>query len=251
MKIPFILIISFFFAFETLGQTQETDTTVTSNNHYLQCKSLIIPAALVTYGFWGSYNGYLQTINLHIRQEDNEHIDKKTTIDNFSEYVPTLSVYGLNVLGVKGKNDFKNRTLVIATSFMIMSTTVSSLKSITRIERPDGSSKNSFPSGHTATAFMGAEFLWQEYKDVSVWYGIAGYSIAAGTGALRIYNNRHWLTDVAAGAGIGMLSTKIAYWSQPFLSRKLYGASSLGNVSGLICPFIFGHQTGIALALNF
>ena len=37
-----------------------------------------------------------------------------------------------------------------------------------------------------------------------------------------MYNNRHWLTDVAAGAGIGILSTKIAYWLYPFLNSKLF-----------------------------
>lgn len=100
----------------------------------------------------------------------------------------------------------------MATSYLLVSGTVLGLKSVTNVERPDGSSNNSFPSGHTATAFAGAEFLWQEYKDQSIWYGIAGYVVATGTGLFRIYNDRHWLTDVAAGAGIGILCTKTAYW---------------------------------------
>jgi hypothetical protein len=41
------------------------------------------------------------------------------------------------------------------------------------------------PFGHTANAFASAEFLWQEYKDVSIWYGISGYIIASGTGVLE------------------------------------------------------------------
>ena len=89
-----------------------------------------------------------------------------------------------------------------------MGGTVNILKQTGNIERPDGTSKNSFSSGHTATAFMGAEFLYQEYKDISDWHDITGYIVATGTGMFRMYNNRHWLTDVAAGAGIGILSTK-------------------------------------------
>ena len=103
-----------------------------------------------------------------------------------------------------------------------MGGTVNILKKTGNVERPDGSSTNSFPSGHTATAFMGAEFLYQEYKDVSIWYGVGGYAIATTTGALRIYNNKHWLTDVAAGAGIGILCTKAAYWLNPLLNEKKF-----------------------------
>jgi membrane-associated phospholipid phosphatase len=66
-----------------------------------------------------------------------------------------------------------------------MSGSVLGLKSLAKVERPDGSANNSFPSGHTATAFCGAEFLWQEYKDVNILYGISGYVVAAGTGFLE------------------------------------------------------------------
>ena len=83
-----------------------------------------------------------------------------------------------------------------------MSASVFALKNITKVERPDGSSNNSFPSGHTATAFAGAECMYREYKDQSIWYGIEGYAVATATGLFRMYNDRHWLTDVVAGAGI-------------------------------------------------
>ena len=126
------------------------------------------------------------------------------------------------MVGIKGKHNFKERTIILGTSYLIMSASVLSLKSITKVERPDGSAFNSFPSGHTATAFASAEFLWQEYKDVSIWYGITGYLVAAGTGAFRIYNDKHWLTDVVAGAGIGILSTKVAYWMFPYINKHIF-----------------------------
>jgi len=64
--------------------------------------------------------------------------------------------------------------------------------------------------------------LWQEYKDVNIWYGISGYVVATGTGLFRMYNNRHWLSDVIMGAGIGILSTKVAYWAYPFVNKLLF-----------------------------
>lgn len=74
-------------------------------------------------------------------------------------------------------------------------------------------------SGHTATAFMGAELLRREFWGVSPWIGITGYAVAAGTGAFRMVNNRHWFTDVVAGVGIGILSVEAAYWLYPVLGR--------------------------------
>ncbi len=155
-----------------------------------------------------------------------------------------MSVYALNGLGVKGNNNFRDRTFILATSYLLMGSTVAILKNTTHVMRPDGSSDNSFPSGHTATAFMGAEFLYQEYKDVSVWYGVAGYTVAAATGFFRMYNDRHWLTDVAAGAGIGMLSTKVAYWSYPFI-RRTFSIDShkyKTDTNALILPYYNGRQ---------
>jgi membrane-associated phospholipid phosphatase len=49
----------------------------------------------------------------------------------------------------------------------------------------------------------------EEYKVVSPWIGVAGYSVAAGTGFFRMYNKRHWFTDVITGGGNRILSTKL------------------------------------------
>ena len=130
-----------------------------------------------------------------------------------------------------------------------MSGSVTGLKDLTKIERPDGSANNSFPSGHTATAFSGAEFLWQEYKDVNIWYGISGYAVAAGTGFFRIYNGRHWLSDVAMGAGIGIMSTKIAYWVFPYVQKHFF--KSRKEVGAIISPFYNGNQVGLGMLIPF
>lgn len=231
------------------SQTLIVDST---NNKALgfRGKALIVPTFLIGYGLIGIESDALKIFNTEIREEVQEHIDKRMTIDDFSQYSPIIAAYSLNLVGIKGKNNFANRTIILATSYIIMGASVYSLKNLTQLERPDGSAKNSFPSGHTATAFMGAEFLWQEYKNVSPWYGIAGYVVAGGTGAFRIYNNRHWLTDVVAGAGIGILSTKIAYWINPVFSNKNSRERNSTKISYSLLPFYNNNKFGLSFALR-
>ena len=226
---------------------QHTNMEQTNFNY----KQLIIPSVLIGYGVIGLESDQLLSFNHQIKDEVTEDIDEKVTIDDFSQYTPAVSVYALNAFGVKGKNNMRDRSVILVTSYAIMATTVLGLKSISHVERPDGSSNNSFPSGHTATAFMGAEFLYQEYKDKSIWYGIAGYTVATGTGLFRIYNNRHWLTDVATGAGIGILSTKIAYWINPYITKKLFKSSAENKSTSMIMPFYNGQQYGLSFAKIF
>lgn len=215
-------------------------------------KQLIIPTALIGYGLIGIESDQIKNFNSEVQEEVTEHIDDKVTIDDFAQYAPAAAVYALNAFGDKGKNNLRDRSIILASSYLMMSVTVLALKSTTKVERPDGSSNNSFPSGHTATAFAGAEFLWQEYKDKSIWYGISGYLVAAGTGAFRIINNRHWFTDVAAAAGIGILSTKAAYWMYPFLNKKVFTKKEKENKgTTLIIPYYNRNELGCNLVIQF
>lgn len=229
----------------------QTDSLKTNNTERLKFKykQLVIPTALMAYGIIGIESDALKVFNSEIKEEVNENIDEKITIDDFSQYAPAATVYVLNLVGIKGKNNLKNRSIILGTSYLLMTSSVYAIKKITKIERPDYNGFNSFPSGHTATSFAGAEFLWQEYKDVSVWYGISGYVVATGTGFFRIYNNRHWLTDVAMGAGIGILSTKIAYWIFPFINNHIF-KSDKKTATAMMVPFYNGKQLGVGMLIN-
>lgn len=245
-----IFLLAFFFCFHLQAQRIEKDSIVPKNvKNKLKITSLIIPTVLISYGVIGLESHTIQNINSTTDYELKEHIDKKFTIDDFSQYSPFLSVYALNALSIEGKNSFKDRTIVLGTAYLIMGTSVNLIKSSSNELRPDGSSNNSFPSGHTATAFMGAEFLYQEYKDQSIWYGITGYAVAAGTGFFRMYNNRHWFSDIAAGAGIGILSTKIAYWLQPHIKNLLFKENA--NLNGSVLPYYNGKDYGFGVNLTF
>lgn len=245
-----IIAVFLFFSFlEVCGQYTSIDSTKNKTNVEFKLKSLIIPSVLIGYGVVGLKSLTLKDIDNSTKNEFREHDDKKTNIDDFSQYSPFLSVYALNALGIEGKHNFKDRTIVLATAYLLMGSSVNILKKATHISRPDDSSTNSFPSGHTATAFMGAEFLYQEYKEVSVWYGITGYVVATGTGLFRLHNERHWFTDITAGAGIGILSTKIAYWIHPLIKKTIFKERT--NVSGIVMPFYNGKEYGVGLTLKF
>lgn len=172
----------------------------------------ILPAVMITYGFIGLESDGLKALNSSTQDEIREHNPLfNSKIDNFTQFIPGATVFALNGLGIHGKHNWKDAALIYGGSIAISSAFVIPIKYITRVERPDASSKNSFPSGHTAIAFASAEFLRREYWETSPWIGVAGYAMATSTGLLRMYNNRHWITDVVAGAGFGIASTTLSY----------------------------------------
>ncbi len=89
--------------------------------------------------------------------------------------------------------------------------------------RPDGTGNHSFPSMHASLAFMGATVLSREYGHISPWITIGGYAAATGTQMIRIGHNAHWMNDIFMGAGIGVVSTQLAY----FLTDRLIGRKGI------------------------
>ena len=219
------------------------------NEQNRRIKSLIIPAGLITYGLIALENDGLKQVNnntkLEIREDNPTFITKA---DNYLQFAPAAAVYGLNAFGIKGKNNFRDRSMIYLVSNIILTTTIFSVKKLSHQLRPDGSGYTSFPSGHTAEAFASAEFMWQEYKDISPWYGIAGYAVAATTGVLRLYNNKHWVSDVVAGAGFGILSTKLAYWIYPSVKRIFFKDKPM---NAMVMPYYQNGGGGLVLIYNF
>ena len=138
--------------------------------------------------------------------------DFKTGIDDYSQFFGPALTVGLKVAGVEGRSDWPRLLASAAMSYGIMAAFVNGIKYTAKEMRPDGSSANSWPSGHTATAFVGATLLHKEYGLTrSPWYSVAGFGVATATGVMRVLNNRHWVSDVMSGAGIGIMSTELGY----------------------------------------
>lgn len=181
--------------------------TVDSARYKLAWKNVAIPSTIIMIGLTqlGHEGQELQT---EVR-EDFPFF--KSRLDDVAQYVPLgVSLLSGN-LGFRYKHNFKARFIYSAISYATMGITVNALKKSIHETRPDFSGDNSFPSGHTAFSFTGAEVLHQELKDAHPILSYAGYPLASGVGLYRMLNNKHYLSDVLIGASIGVLSTKLAY----------------------------------------
>lgn len=219
MRNTFIFLLSLLFMLPCSAQTTSDSLVVKSD---FKVGELIMPLSLIGAGTLG----FVEPIK-NSRYEVRDYLDSwrgahRTEVDDYLQYVPLDSIYGLSLLGVEAKHNYVDRTLELATSYIALGAMVNAIKYTVREPRPDGSANNSFPSGHTATTFMGAELVRIEYGEDHPWLAAGAYTIATAVGVLRVYNNRHWFTDVFAGAGVGILSARVGYWLLPYTKRMMH-----------------------------
>lgn len=240
----------------TRAQAQEIDSlrqTVSiqydiDSTYKLKLKEVLIPTGVIGVSALCIHNGWFAKQRENVQDALSAKSKHKFKVDDYSQYAPMVAVYGLNLCGIKGKHGFVDRTIMLAMSYATMGILVNSMKFTFKEKRPDSNARNSFPSGHTATAFMGAEFLYKEYKNVSPWIGYAGYAVAATTGYLRIYNNRHYINDVIAGACIGIASVKLSYWLYPKIFKKAKCNKNV-DIAGL--PYYSTSGWGLNMCVQF
>lgn len=96
-------------------------------------------------------------------------------------------------------------------AFLAFEIITESLKTVTHKQRPNACSYRSFPSGHTAAAFMGSSFIHKRY---GFCYAIPAYIGAIFVGYSRVQANKHYGEDVMAGAAIGVMSSLV--FTQPY-----------------------------------
>ena len=211
---------------------------------------LIAPAALISIGALGvGDNAPLRGVSVAVNNKFREWSGgSKLHFDDYLQYLPVGLYLTFDFMGLDAKHTFGERVAVAAVTYLSVTALSQGVKYAVREPRPDTCTRNSFPSGHTTTAFAGAELVRSEYG----WgVGLAAYAMATTVGVMRMYNGRHWINDVIAGAGFGILSARIGYWMLP-LSRHIFKMPRSGQA--LVATPIYDTNTralGVSCAVQF
>ncbi|WP_281337091.1 phosphatase PAP2 family protein [Flavobacterium eburneipallidum] len=210
----------FFFTMVFFGNAQSKDSiALFKKQDTIKFKQFIAPVALVTAGTLILNSA----LNDDLQSKTNSTFGKNfhTNADDILPFVPVAQIYFGKKMGLKPKNDFQHQTINIFIANVMAVSVTEILKRSFKEQRPDQSDNLSFPSGHTTVAFTNASLLYYEYKDSNLWYASSGFLFATATGILRIANNKHYTSDVLAGAGIGLASGLIVSYWQPFKSLSI------------------------------
>ncbi len=255
------IILALLCALTVKANAQNTDTTKSADTLALKSNktkhvyddskpgTYIVPAVLVGYGVLSFVIKPIRNVDYYFRAEVEQNAPNfNSKPGDYLQLAPAALVYGLNLVGIKGKHGFVDRTALLALSGGIL-TIADGTKFLAKRTRPYGTDPLSFPSGHTGAAFLAAEFLAQEYSDKSPWYGVLGYTVATSTAVMRVYGKAHWFSDCVAGAGLGMLSAKLAYVVYPSIRKALSHKDKQGRSTSIMPTYEYG-APGVAFAMQ-
>lgn len=198
-------------------------------------------------------------------------------ITQFGSNAGLISVAGFGLLSAAMKNEKGVQTSLLATqAFITSGVWVQLIKHITCRERPfsaylnsrqegghwykpftqydqdyvpkkPGSSFDSFPSGHTATAFSIATVFAMQYKDKPA-VPIISYSVASLVGLSRLTEHKHWASDVFAGAVIGYLCGRQVVSSFEKTHKHVENSNfSIPTSRAQLCFYQSGNGIGLLL----
>lgn len=166
-------------------------------------------------------------------------------IADAAQFAPLALPWVARAAGVHTRSGWGQMAVSQALGFGLMTGALEITKRSVGAPRPNGEDRRSFPSGHTARAFLGATAAAIELADQSPWYAVGGYAFAVGMGVQRVLANRHFPADVVAGAGIGILSAELGY----YLGDLIFGSPGkrkLDNDEGFWLSNYFSLSTGLA-----
>jgi len=227
------------------AKAQRADSLGICRSEEFRVTQLIAPAVLIGGGVFATYNPWFRT---NVNEASRDYVVaqnfQRSYLDDIMSGAIPAAYFGLGWTGISHSHAGCERAAVLATASALQCAMVYGIKYSTKVMRPDNTTANSFPSQHTAFAFMGAELMRIEY---GIWWGLGAYTMATATAMLRVYNNRHWVSDLLGGAGIGILSAQAAYWLLP-LERRLFNWESTCTA---LVPYAAPGAAGLSLSIVF
>lgn len=215
---------------------------------------IAVPSVLVGVGVLAHSPRYNQT--LCQAKEEMQHGTQEVFggfdahgVDDYTRHVPLAIAYGLMATGHRGERTAVGFTLIYLAAHELDAAVVSNLKRVTAEPRPyNRNDLSSFPSSHTSQAFLTATLLHEQYGRQYPWISVSGYAVATATGAMRVLGNKHWATDVLAGAAIGFLSAETVWHLYPALTKLVPGGAAHKLL--LVPAYVPGAGAGLALAFQ-
>ncbi|HET8858520.1 phosphatase PAP2 family protein [Marivirga sp.] len=244
MKYIFLLIFSInIFSLEAQRFIDHNSDSLKTKNTFL--KSSIVPLSMITVGIIANNSQFEKDLRDDIRAKVGN--DFQFRIDDYFQFAPIVEMYFADALNIKAKNHWFDQTKYLLISNLITSVITKGLKRATLKTRPDFSSNLSFPSGHTSFSFTNASVLMHEFKDSAPVLAYSGFFFSTTTGAFRMINNRHWISDVLVGAGIGILVTELVYYLEPLKNFNPFKKND--NINFL--PMIDQNSKGFYFSYTF
>ncbi|MBO2007496.1 phosphatase PAP2 family protein [Hymenobacter negativus] len=215
---------------------------------------IAVPSVLVGIGVLAHSNQYNETLyraKLEMQHETQEMFRGFDAhgLDDYTRHVPLAMAYAMMATGHRGERSAVGFTLIYLAAHELDAAVVSNLKRVTAEPRPyNPNDLSSFPSSHTSQAFLTATLLHEQYGRQYPWLSVSGYAVAAATGTMRLLGNKHWATDVLAGAGIGFLSAETIWHLYPALTKAL--PPRIAHKLLLVPTYQTGGGAGFALAIQ-
>jgi len=207
-KCRLVIFLFLFVVFNVKAQVAVPDSVRSK----VMLKKMLVPSALIGAGILINKSRFEKNIQRKMVGASGNSF--RSGIDDYLRIVPVAEMYLADLAGIKNQHHWFDQTKYLFISNIFTTGITTGLKHWFPKTRPDGS-PYSFPSGHATLAFTNATVLYNEFHESSLILAYSGFIFAGTTATIRMLKDKHWLSDVLVGAGIGIGVTQLVYYFEP------------------------------------